>query len=120
MKPHQNLEAWKQGIELILKIYSATEYFPKHEQFGITSQLRRATVSISANIAEGAGRNSAKEFLYFLFIARGSLSEVDTLLIICKGLKYISYELYMCLNKILENVSRILDGLIKSVKLKVK
>lgn len=119
MKPHQKLEAWKRSIKLTLNIYYVTDSFPKHEQFGITSQLRRASVSIATNIAEGAGRNSAKEFLHFLFIARGSLSEVDTLLIISKELKYISDARYKNIISLLESISMVLDGLIKSVKSKL-
>jgi four helix bundle protein len=88
MKPHQRLDAWKKGIDFTIRIYAATEEFPKHEVFGLTSQLRRASVSIPNNIAEGAGRNTSKEFLHFLFISRGSLAEVDTLLIIARRLKY--------------------------------
>lgn len=92
MKPHQRLDAWKKGIEFTIRIYEATEQFPKHEVFGLTSQLRRSSVSIPNNTAEGAGRNTSKEFSHFLFISRGSLSEVDTLLVIAKRLKYISAE----------------------------
>ena len=119
MKPHQRLDAWKKGIEFTVRIYAATENFPKHELFGITSQLRRASVSIPNNIAEGAGRNTSKEFLHFLFISRGSLSEVDTLLIIAKRLKYISPETYEELNRLLDFISKLLSGLINSVKAKV-
>ena len=119
MKPHQKLEVWKKGIEFTVRVYSVTENFPKHELFGITSQLRRASVSIPNNIAEGAGRNTSKEFLHFLFISRGSLSEIDTLLIIVRKLKYISIEIYNDLNRLLDYISKLLSGLINSVKAKL-
>ncbi|MDB5256685.1 MAG: four helix bundle protein [Chitinophagaceae bacterium] len=119
MKPHQRLDAWKKGIEFTIRIYAVTEEFPKHEVFGLTAQLRRASVSIPNNIAEGAGRNTSKEFLHFLFISRGSLSEVDTLLIIARRLKYISIERYDELNRLLDFISKLLSGLINSVRTKL-
>ena len=72
MRPHQKLEAWSQAVELVTAIYRQTERFPKEERYGLTSQIRRAAVSIPANIAEGAGRNSRKEFVYFLSNSQGS------------------------------------------------
>ncbi len=77
---HRNLDAWKQAVSLVETIYRVTVTFPRDEQFGITSQLRRAAVSVPANIAEGFARNGSKELLHFLGIAAGSLSELDTLI----------------------------------------
>ena len=78
MRPHQKLDLWKRAIEFVVAIYKITERFPKEEKFGLTSQLRRAAVSIVANIAEGAARTSPREFLQFLSHSQGSASEVDT------------------------------------------
>ncbi|MBI4682860.1 MAG: four helix bundle protein [Nitrospirae bacterium] len=86
---HKDLDIWKLGIELVEKIYRITAKFPKEEVFGLTSQLRRAAISIPSNIAEGAARNSRKEFLQFLYIALGSLSEIETQIVISKRLGYL-------------------------------
>src|ERR1051325_849988 len=77
MRPHENLNLWQKAIEFVVEIYRVTEEFPTDEKFGLTSQLRRASVSIVANVAEGAAR-SAKEFRQFLSHSQGSASEVDT------------------------------------------
>jgi len=76
-KPHKKLEAWKQSMDLVVEIYKATEQLPKQEIYGLTNQVRRAAVSIPCNIAEGAARQTKKEFTNFLHIAQGSLSELD-------------------------------------------
>ncbi len=89
-RKHQGLLVWQQGIVLVKLVYAATAEFPKHEIFGLTSQVRRAAVSVPANIAEGAGWSSKKEFLHFLSIARGSLSELDTHVVIAAELGYLS------------------------------
>ena len=81
-KPHKRLECWKKGIQISKEIYRITDCFPKVEQFGLTSQMRRASVSIPSNIAEGAARHTSKEFTQFLYNAQGSLSELDTQLTI--------------------------------------
>jgi four helix bundle protein len=76
MRPHQKLEAWSKAIELVTDAYRSTEHFPKEERYGLTGQIRRAAVSIPANLAEGAGRRSQKEFAYFLSNSQGSASEL--------------------------------------------
>src|SRR6266849_4237029 len=86
MRQHERLDVWTKSIEYVVTVYKATEPFPKDERFGLTSQLRRASVSIPANIAEGAGRQSTKEFAHFLSNAQGSASEVDTELLIASRL----------------------------------
>tara|TARA_R110002049_G_C8843937_1_gene536654 strand:- start:145 stop:498 length:354 start_codon:yes stop_codon:yes gene_type:complete len=75
---HKEMDVWKQSMELVEVIYKISARFPKEEMYGLTSQIRRAVVSIPSNIAEGAARKSDKEFLQFISIAMGSLSEVDT------------------------------------------
>lgn len=84
MRTHKDLDVWKSSIYLAGNVYKITEKFPKNESFGITSQMRRAAVSVGANIAEGAARQSKKEFIRFLSISKGSASELDTLLEISK------------------------------------
>lgn len=88
VKTHKDLDIWKIGIELVLKIYELTNKFPDSEKFGLTSQMRRCVISIPANISEGAARNSKKEFIQFLYISLSSLSELETHLIIAEKLNY--------------------------------
>jgi len=86
---HRDLDVWKNGIELVKKIYILTKDFPKEEIYTLTSQIRRSAISIPSNIAEGAARNSKKEFIQFLYIALGSAAELETQLIVAKELGYI-------------------------------
>jgi four helix bundle protein len=90
VRVHENLEVWKKAIELVVDIYNETAEFPSDERFGLISQLRRAAVSIPSNIAEGAARSTAKDKLRFLSMAQGSMSEVDTQLVISSRLGYLS------------------------------
>ena len=85
-KPHYKLEVWKEAMALVRTVYAVTRGFPKEETYGLALQLRRAAVSIPSNVAEGAGRDGDKEFLRFLSIARGSLSELETQLLIAADL----------------------------------
>lgn len=89
MKTHKDLDIWKRGIEFVENIYKATAGFPKEELYGLTSQMRRSAVSYPSNIAEGAARFSKKEFVRFLYISLGSLSELETQMIIASKLDYI-------------------------------
>lgn len=116
MRPHKNLDVWKKSVDFVIDIYKATENFPTDERFGLTSQLRRAAVSIPANIAEGAGRKSNKEFLNFLSIAQGSASEVETEILIAYRLDYLSLENYNSLIESLDNIGRMITGLSNHLK----
>ena len=87
-RKHRNLQAWQRVVRLVKAVYSHTKNYPASEQFGLTSQMRRAAVSVPANIAEGFARKGTKELLHFLNIAAGSLSELDTLLEIASGLQF--------------------------------
>ena len=87
---HKDLDVWKKSMDLVVLIYDLTSKFPSDERFGLTSQMRRAAVSIPSNIAEGAARKSNKEFLQFLSIALGSLSELETQYILSKRLHFIT------------------------------
>ena len=117
-KPHKNLEAWKQSMDLVLKIYEATEQFPSQEVYGITNQVRRAAVSIPSNIAEGAARQTKKEFRNFLHVAQGSLSELDTQIEIASRLGYLDVECRKSLDKKMEPIDKMITGLIRHVSKK--
>jgi four helix bundle protein len=92
MKDYKELEVWKRGILLVLAIYETAQKFPKDELYALADQIKRAVVSIPSNIAEGASRNTTKEFIQFLYIALGSASELETQIIIAKKLGYIKNE----------------------------
>ena len=113
-KAHHRLEAWKRALEFVKTVYTTTSTFPKTELYGLTSQMRRAAVSIPSNIAEGAARETTPEFLRFLYIARGSLAELETQILIARDLNYI-VDITTVMNE-LERVSGLLNGLIRSLK----
>ncbi len=101
MHNFRQLEIWKEGMELAKNVYEITHNFPEKELFGLTAQLRRCAVSIPSNIAEGSGRDSNKNFIYFLSIAKASSHELLTQLLLAKEFNYISDEnLFLVLNKI--------------------
>jgi four helix bundle protein len=85
-RKHHNLKVWQEAMQLVKAVYAATTSFPKEESYDLTSQIRRAAISISSNMAEGAARTGTKEFLRFLSIARGSLSELETQIILAREL----------------------------------
>lgn len=117
-RSHKNLDVWQEGVVLATLTYKITESFPKSEIYGITSQMRRAAVSISSNIAEGAARTSQKEFLQFLNIANGSLSELDTQFDIALSLGYMTQHARNDIDVKIESVAAKLSGLIRSVRRK--
>lgn len=110
-RPHHNLEAWPESMQLVAEVYRATTAFPDDERFGLTSQMRRAAVSIPSNVAEGAARNGKREFLYAVGVARGSLAELDTQLLVAAELDYLSPD-HRVFERI-DRVSRLLTGLHK-------
>lgn len=116
MRTHKDLDVWKFSVDLVTLIYELTSRFPKEEIFGLTNQIRRAAVSIPSNIAEGAARNSTKEFIHFLYISLGSQQEIDTQLLIARNLQYISEEQYNTITIKIETVGKLLNGLIKYLK----
>ena len=119
-KPHKRLDVWKIAMELVQKVYSATSDFPKNEIYGITGQVRRAAVSIPSNIAEGAAIQTPKEFINFLHIAQGSLSEVDTQLDVAKNLGFLSDTVRIQLDQLMVRTDKMLTALIRSKKMKMK
>jgi four helix bundle protein len=110
---HHKLDAWKISRQLVASVYRLTQHFPKEELFGLTTQMRRAAVSIPANIAEGAARTGPREFLQFLNIARGSLSELETHLLIAVDLDYLRSQ--DPIFSLVDRVSMLLTGLHKSL-----
>ena len=111
MRSLEKLDGWKKSIDFVVAVYKMAEKFPSEERFGLTSQIRRASVSISANIAEGAARESDKEFLRFLSIAQGSTSEVETELLIANRLSFLSDENHIVTRTALDEIGRMITGL---------
>jgi len=109
------LIVWQKAHQLVLKIYQITKDFPKDEQFSLTSQIRRAAVSIPSNIVEGKARGSNKEYKRFLLMARGSLEETKYQLLLAKDLKYIDEKSYQEIYNSMDEVGRLLGGLIKKL-----
>jgi four helix bundle protein len=115
MRPHEKLDVWKRAIDFVVTVYKMTESFPRDERFGLISQIRRAAVSIAANIAEGAGRHTSKEFKYFLSNAQGSVSELATELLIAQRLGYLKIEAFDIGNMELTSIGRMIFGLSRSL-----
>ncbi len=111
MRGYRDLETWQRAMELVKAVYIATRHFPKDELYGLTSQLRRAAVSIPSNIAEGCGRNSRNELHHFLGQARGSLAELETQLELAKGLGYLDAVAATALLSKAAQLGRMLTGL---------
>jgi four helix bundle protein len=114
-KPHRNLEAWKQSMDLAVVVYRATETFPSQETYGLTSQIRRAVVSVPSNIAEGAARQTKKEFSNFLHIAQGSLSELDTQIELARRLGFLHETSWLDLESRMVQIDKMITGLIRHV-----
>ena len=114
MKNHMDLEVWKQSMDLVEDVYKLSSHFPKEEIYGLTSQIRRAAVSIPSNIAEGAARHGNKEFIQFLYVALGSAAEVETQLILSQRLNFVN-EIEKTLNDI-TIIKKMLNGLIAHIK----
>ena len=113
IKNYKELTVWQKSMDLVLEIYSITKTFPKEETYGITSQMRRAAVSVPSNIAEGHQRNSTKEYLNFLYFARGSISELQTQLFICQKLGYINTNGLIDAS---EEIARMINAIISKLK----
>ena len=116
IRSYKDLDVWKKGIEIVELVYKATSKFPTDERFGLVSQMQRAAVSIPSNIAEGYARQHTKEYQQFCYIALGSCSELETLLIIVKRRNYISDDIISMLEEYLDHESRMLTNLIKGLK----
>jgi four helix bundle protein len=114
----KDLKVWQESHQLVLEIYRATASFPKTEVYGFVDQLKRASYSVPANIVEGQSRNTTKDYLHFLFNARGSLEETRYFLLLSKDLDYLNEETYINLENRYSLISRMLNKMISSLKLR--
>ncbi len=114
-RSYRDLEVWKLSIDFVKKVYQVTHNFPASENYGLINQIRRAAVSIPSNIAEGQGRNSAKEFKQFLAISLGSLAELETQLIIAKEIEYLTQNGLDALLSPLDRIRKMIKGLSKGI-----
>jgi len=117
-RTHRDLQVWHKGIALVTSVYNMTDDFPKQEAFGLTSQMRRAAASVPANIAEGASRGSRAEFLRFLFIARGSLSELETFAVVAEKVGVMGTEDQRALQENIEEMGAMMNSMIASLRSK--
>ena len=115
MQDYQKLLVWRKAHKLVLDVYVSTKKFPKDELYGVTSQLRRAVVSISANIVEGAGRKTKADFARFLTMSLGSTNEVEYFLLLSRDLEYLNIEKYKLLNQQLVEIRKMLISLEKKI-----
>ena len=116
IRSYRDLKVWQAGMELVRQVYLMTRAFPKHEVYGLCSQLQRAAVSIPANIAEGHTRSSTREFLRHLSIAQGSLAELETLLMLARDLTYCDSTVLTRLLALCDEESRMLSSLRRRLK----
>ena len=116
MKTHKDLKVWQSAIEMVTKVYTITKNFPKEEMYGLISQIRRAAVSVPSNIAEGCGRNSAKELIQFLYYSMGSLSELETQFTIAQNLDYITINEKQTIDQLFQEQFKMLSAFIQSIK----
>ena len=118
IKTYKDLNVWKKSYDLTLQIYKTTKLFPKEETYSLISQIRRAAVSVVSNIAEGAARNSRKEFINFLHIAQGSIAELETQIIISNKLSFIDSSQKQLLLSEIDEISKMIIGLQRSLRAK--
>jgi four helix bundle protein len=118
MRDFRKLQVWEKSHALVLGIYQSIQRFPKDELSGLTSHMRRASVSIPANIAEGAGRESIPERVHLTQIANGSASELNYFLLLSRDLGYLPEEVYLKYSRDLDEIGRMLTGLMKTLKAK--
>jgi four helix bundle protein len=119
LESYRDLKVWQKAVDLVVACYDLGKTFPKDEIYGLTSQLRRAVVSVPANIAEGYGRGSRKEYLQFLTVAQGSLKEVETHLIIAQRLEYVTQAQLTTVLTRTEELGKMLGALIRKLKEKL-
>jgi four helix bundle protein len=119
MRDFRKIVAWQKADDLTVEVYRSTKQFPREEVYSLTNQIRRAAYSVPANIAEGASRRSQKDYLQFLYVARGSLSEVAYFVHLSKRLGYLALADHDTLAFQADEASRVLTGLIKSVEKEV-
>jgi four helix bundle protein len=115
VRHYRDLIAWQKAMDLVVRVYEATKQFPPEERFGLTTQLRRAAVSVPSNIAKGQGRHTTRDFLRCLSIAYGSLQEVETQLIIARRLKYLEESFQADMSELTNKVARLINGWMNSL-----
>jgi four helix bundle protein len=120
LKTFKDLLVWQKSYQLCLSIYKITKTYPQEEKFGLTSQMRRSSVSIPSNIAEGYGRKTTQEYIYSCYVAYGSLCELETQLLLSTDLDYMNRENFGNIEENLREVERMLKALIKSLEQKTK
>ncbi len=118
MKDHKELEVWKKSMDFVEEVYTVSRSFPKDELYGLTNQLRRASVSVPSNISEGVARHSEKEVVHYLYVALGSASEAETQLLIAQRLKF-AENIGLALDRVI-TVKKLIYGLIKHYKAKAE
>ena len=116
---HKNLDVWQKAMSLVTSVYLLTKQFPKEELYSLTNQIRRAAVSIPSNIAEGRSRQSVRDFMRFVVMARGSIAELETQLLIGQNLGYVGNEELQPLLRDTDDVGRMLSGLLASLEAKL-
>lgn len=119
LKNFKELKVWQKSYELCLDLYKITNEFPEMEKYGLIAQIRRASISIPSNIAEGHGRDSLKEYIHFLYNAYGSICELETQILISFDLRYIKEEKFDIILESIKEVERMLMALIRSLKKKI-
>ena len=119
-KPHRNLVAWQKGMDLVMEVYKITHDFPDREIYGLSSQLRRAALSVPSNIAEGAANRTHSQFSHFLSTVLGSLNEIDTQLELSFRLGYIAKNEYQRISNLLDECIAVTYGLRKSITVKAE
>jgi four helix bundle protein len=112
IRSHKDLILWQKALTLAVDVHRATAAFPRHELFGLVAQLRRASVSVPSNVAEGSARNSTREFAQFLRIARGSLAETQTQLHLARSVSYLSEPAFQELDRKVDEIGRILNTIL--------
>ena len=115
-RSYRDLLVWRKGVELVKKMYALTHKLPKQETFVLSDQIRRATISVPSNIAEGQARKNVGEFEYFLYVAMGSLAELDTQLLLTKELNYINAQTLKDFESDIHELQKMIFALISSLK----
>lgn len=116
VESYRDLEVWKKSVAVITELYKLTAQFPAEERYGLVSQIRRAGVSIAANIAEGWGRGTTGEYIQFLAVARGSLMELETHLIVARNLEFLNKDAFSAISRPVQDVEKMLNRLIAVLK----
>ena len=116
IKSYKDLKTWQKAMDLVLFVYGSTKLFPKDEIYGLTSQMRRAAVSIPSNIAEGSERGSTRDFMRFLKVAKSSLAELETQMLIAMKLDYLVTEKYFAFSQNAAEVGRMINGLLNKLE----